>query len=111
MASEPEDKKSFWTGAHTLNVSEPGKQFGFVFAESTADKPGTVSVILRTQEVSYSIEGDAIKLSFSEDNALELQKKLSLVNSRIEHLRALHRLGLLKEAAFGSGSDRSKREE
>lgn len=99
-----ETKQNLWTGALTLQDPEAaGRSFGLLAASSRTDAPGELRIDLPPSLVRAREDG-SVTVLLSEAHAAVLRDSVTRTLERIAHLRALHRLGMLNEQAYTSGT-------
>lgn len=97
-------RRNVWTGAETLSDPEKrGRMFGLLAASSTVDSPGSLRIDLAAEFTRIHPDG-SITVLLSEPRAAVLCESLTRTLARIVHLRAMHRLGLLKDEAYTDSS-------
>ena len=89
-----------YTGAWTLAEPDaPRRNFGLVAASSAFEGDGVLRVDLPERVLRRSDEA-GVTVLLSEAQGRELVAVLERTLERIAHLRALHRLSLLREEAY-----------
>lgn len=95
------DDTHLWTGLLSAQLDgDPRRMTGTVGAKSPVEASGDVLLTLHKHNAKLTDHGAHVELQLSEASAAALAEVLMQALHRIEHLRALHRRGVLTDAAL-----------
>ena len=96
-----DDNMHLWTGLLSAQLDgEPRRVTGTVGAKSPVDASGEVLLTLHKGNTKLTDHGAHVEVQLSEASAAALAEALMKTLHRVEHLRALHRRGILTDAAL-----------